>query len=225
MFAIGVAHQVEKLAKLAEENDIPFILDNAYGTPFPNIIFTEAKPIWDDHIIVCMSLSKLGLPGTRTGIVIANTEVIDAIAEMSAVMSLAPGSMGATLACEMVRTGRIIELSRNVIMPFYKNKAENAIEQLRKELNGVNYHIHKPEGALFLWLWLEGLPITCQQLYERLKKRGVLVVPGDYFYPGLKEPWAQTSECIRITYSQDEIKVTQGLTIIADEVKQAYLTS
>lgn len=214
--------EIQTLSDITKKAGVPLIIDNAYGTPFPNIIFTEAHPFWDEHIIVCMSLSKLGLPGTRTGIVIANTEIIEGISGISAVMNLAPGSMGATLACEMVRTGRIIELSRDVIMPFYRNKAQKALAQLHKELNGVNYHVHKSEGSLFLWLWLEGLPITCQQLYERLKKRGVLVVPGNYFYPGLQEPWPHTNECIRITYSQDEKIVTQGLTIIADEVKKTY---
>jgi ABC-type lipoprotein export system ATPase subunit len=31
-------------------------------------------------------------------------------------------------------------------------------------------------------LWFRNLPITTKELYERLKKRGVLVVPGEYFF-------------------------------------------
>ncbi|NQZ67651.1 MAG: aminotransferase class I/II-fold pyridoxal phosphate-dependent enzyme, partial [Lentisphaeria bacterium] len=60
------------LLDLAEKHDIPFIIDNAYGTPFPNIIYTEADPFWHKNSIVCMSLSKFGLPSVRTGIVIAD---------------------------------------------------------------------------------------------------------------------------------------------------------
>ncbi|UCF16732.1 MAG: aminotransferase class I/II-fold pyridoxal phosphate-dependent enzyme, partial [Phycisphaerales bacterium] len=63
--------EIEKLGGLARENDIPLIVDNAYGTPFPNIIFEEVRPTWDENTIFCMSLSKLGLPAARTGIVIA----------------------------------------------------------------------------------------------------------------------------------------------------------
>ena len=39
--------EVERLAELARVNHIPLIIDNAYGTPFPNIIFTQARPIWN----------------------------------------------------------------------------------------------------------------------------------------------------------------------------------
>ncbi|MHC4708161.1 MAG: aminotransferase class I/II-fold pyridoxal phosphate-dependent enzyme, partial [Planctomycetota bacterium] len=214
--------EIEKLSQLAGANDVPLIIDNAYGTPFPNIIFTEAKPLWNENTIVCMSLSKLGLPATRTGIVIANEEVISMVSEMNAVINLAPGSIGAAIAAELVQSGQIIRLSREVIRPFYERKAKEAVEQLCEGLDGVDFHIHKPEGAIFLWLWLRGLPITDGELYERLKKRGVVVVPGHYFFPGLKEQWRHKSECIRVNYSRDRETVRAGLEIIVEEVRGAY---
>ncbi len=217
--------EIEKLGEIARIHDVPLIIDNAYGTPFPNIVFTEAKPVWNEHTILCMSLSKLGLPATRTGIVIANEEVIRMVSEMNAVMSLAPGGMGAAIASEMVRNGEVIRLSREVIRPFYEKKAAEVVEQIIENLQGVDFHIHKPEGAIFLWLWFKGLPITNQQLYDRLKRRGVLVVPGNYFFPGLKEHWQHKDECIRINYSQDRETVTAGVKIIAEEVKRAYNTA
>ncbi|UCG55750.1 MAG: valine--pyruvate transaminase [Phycisphaerales bacterium] len=214
--------ELEKLSALAAANNIPLIIDNAYGTPFPNIIFEEAKPIWNEHTIVCMSLSKFGLPAVRTGIVIANKETIAMVSQVNAVMSLAPGSMGAAVVTDLVRSGQILRLSREVIRPFYQAKASQAVELLMRELAGVDFHIHKPEGAFFLWLWLPGLPITCAELYERLKKRGVIVVPGHFFFPGLKEQWRHRDECIRVSYAQDEAVVTKGLKIIAEQVKLAY---
>ena len=214
--------EIERLNELACANDIPLIIDNAYGMPFPNIIFTEAKAVWNDHTIFCMSLSKLGLPALRTGIVIANEEVITMVSRMNAVMSLAPGSMGAAIATNLVRTGEIINLSRNVITPYYQQKARATLELVYKELDGTDFHVHKPEGAFFLWLWFPNLPITNSELYERLKARGVLVVPGHYFFPGLKEKWQHKNECIRVNYSQDTETVAAGVKIIADEVKRAY---
>jgi len=214
--------EIKRISALARANSIPLIIDNAYGTPFPNIIFTKVKPIWNEHTIVCMSLSKLGLPAARTGIVIANEEVIAMVSHVNAVMSLAPGSIGAALTTSLVRTGDILRLSRDVIKPFYRKKAAEAVKLLLEELDGIDFHIHKPEGAIFLWLWFRGLPITNAELYGRLKKRGVLVVPGHYFFPGLKEQWRHKNECIRVNYSQDEETVTRGIKIIADEVKRAY---
>jgi valine--pyruvate aminotransferase len=215
--------ELEKLNSLARQNNIPLIIDNAYGTPFPNIIFSDARPIWNENIILCMSLSKLGLPAARTGIVIANEEIIRMVSQVNAVMSLAPGGIGTAIVTDFVRSGQIITLSRTLIRPFYKKKADKAVARLLKLLDGTDFHIHKPEGAFFLWLWLRDLPITDEQLYQRLKKRGVIVVPGHYFFPGLAEEWRHKNECIRVSYAQAEEVVSRGLEIIAEEVIKAYM--
>ncbi|MCK5070580.1 MAG: valine--pyruvate transaminase [Desulfocapsa sp.] len=214
--------EVAKLDVLARENDIPLILDNAYGVPFPGIIFTDAKPIWNENIIVCMSLSKLGLPAARTGIIIARKEIIKAVSGMNAIMNLSTGSFGAMLAHEIVESGEVLSLSQNVIRPFYQEKMEKAVEKFHTALNGTPYKLHKPEGAMFLWLWFKDLPISSHELYQRLKARNVLVVSGHFFFPGLASEWQHQNECIRVTYSQDEDKVTRGIEIIAEEVKKAY---
>jgi valine--pyruvate aminotransferase len=213
--------EIEKLSELACASDIPLIIDNAYGAPFPNIVFTEIQSIWNEHIIFCMSLSKLGLPAVRTGIVVANEEVIEMISKVNAVMSLAPGGMGAALTTGLVRSGGIIDISRNIIKPFYQKKARFALEESFREFEGIDFHVHRPEGAFFLWLWFPGLPITDEELYQRLKKRGVIVVPGHYFFPGLTEDWRHKNECIRVNYSQDAETVAAGIKLIAEEVKKA----
>ncbi len=217
--------EIEKLSEIARANDVPLIIDNAYGSPFPEIVFTQAKAVWNEQTIFCMSLSKLGLPAVRTGIVIASEEIVSLVSKVNAVMSLAPGSMGAVIVTELVRSGQIINLSHNIIRPFYQKKANAALEQVFRELDGVNFHVHKPEGAFFLWLWFPDLPITSRELYLRLKERGVLIVPGHYFFPGLTEDWRHKNECIRVNYSQDAETVTSGIKIIAQEVKKAYDSS
>ena len=214
--------EIEKLSNLARSKNVPLIIDNAYGTPFPDIIFTEATPIFNDNTILCMSLSKFGLPALRTGIIIANPQVISYVSEMNAVMCLAPGSFGPSIASKLVRNGDIIKLSKEVIRPFYETKAQYALEILQNELADTNCYIHKPEGSLFFWLWSKDCPISDMQLYERLKQRNVLVVPGNYFFPGLEEQWQHKNECIRINYARDKETVTKGLQIIAEEIKQAY---
>jgi valine--pyruvate aminotransferase len=214
--------EIHRLSSLAEKNDVPLIIDNAYGTPFPNIIFTEAEPFWNENTIVCLSLSKLGLPATRTGIIIANEQTIEMVTRANAIMSLAPGSIGAAIATDMVRAGEIIRIGREMIRPFYEQKMKFAVEQLHSRLEGLSYRIHSPEGAIFVWLWLEALPITSVELYERLKKRGVLVVGGHYFFPGLAGNWRHKCECIRINYSRDADIVGAAIEIIGQEARKAY---
>jgi len=214
--------EMEKLHALARGHDIPLIVDNAYGLPFPSIIFTEASMPFSDNVILCMSLSKLGLPGVRTGIVIARPEIASALARMNAIFSLAMGSVGPALAYDLVTSGEILTLSRNVIRPYYERRAQQVIDLFRQALVGVDYHIHRAEGALFLWLWFPDLPITSEELYQRLKQRGTLVVPGNYFFPGLAEDWRHRHECIRVSYTMREDVVRRGVAVIAEEVKKAF---
>ena len=214
--------ELAALDELARAVDVPFIIDNAYGQPFPGIIFVDAEPIWNENVILCMSLSKLGLPGVRTGIVVAREEIVDALMRMTAVMSLAVGSVGPVLVEEIVESGEIIEWSRNFITPFYREKAEFAINVLKHELEGLPFRIHVPEGAFFLWLWLPGLPITSAELYERLKRNDVFVISGHHFFPGLETDWPHRNECLRISFAQRGQAVADGMRMIAAEVRSAF---
>ena len=212
--------EMAKLMDIASERGIPLIVDNAYGMPFPSIIFTEAELVWNENIILSMSLSKLGLPATRTGIVVARADIITALSNINGILTLAPESVGPALAYDLVRSGKVTEISRTLIRPYYEEKAQRAIALLHEELTGVDYYIHKAEGAIFLWLWFPGLPVTSQELYRRLKQRGVLIIPGQYFFPGLDDdPWPHKQECIRMTYSMDDDVVRDGIKIMAEEVK------
>lgn len=216
--------EIGRLDVLARESDIPFIIDNAYGTPFPNIIYTDVKPLWNPNTVVCMSLSKFGLPNLRTGIVVAREEIISAMSEVNGVMNLAPGGVGACLALDLVQSGEIMQISREIVQPFYRRKAFRALDQFSEKLgSGIPCRIHKPEGALFLWLWLKDLPCGSAEFYERLKARNTLVIPGHHFFPGLEDDdWQHKYECIRVTYAQDDAMVQQGIDVIADELKQLY---
>jgi len=218
--------EISQLDALAKQHNVPFIIDGAYGTPFPNLIFTQARPVWNENTILCLSLSKFGLPAARTGIVIANEKVIKALSGVNAIMNLATGSFGSMLAHDLVQSKEIIRLSNEVVRPYYLEKAQRAETLLREKLEGLPFALHKVEGAMFLWLWLKNCPVSNQALYERLKGKGVLIVSGHHFFPGLDSPedmdWKHRGECLRITYSQDETLVQKGLTIIAKEIHQAY---
>ncbi|ENI4487892.1 valine--pyruvate transaminase [Vibrio fluvialis] len=215
--------EVHKLDKLARDNNIPLIIDNAYGVPFPNIIFEDVEPFWNDNTILCMSLSKLGLPGVRCGIVIASEAITQALTNMNGIISLAPGSVGPALAHRIIEKGDLLRLSQEVIKPFYRQKSQRAVELLQQEIDDPRFRIHKPEGAIFLWLWFDELPITTMELYRRLKARGVLIVPGEYFFIGQKEDWAHAHQCLRMNYVQSDDAMQQGIAIIAEEVQKAYL--
>ena len=218
--------EMRQLSDLSVKHGIPLIVDSAYGAPFPSAIYTDATPIWNQNMILTLSLSKLGLPGTRTGIVIAKEDFISKLASMTSIVGLANANLGQALVTPLIESGEILRLSREVIQPYYRVKSEQAIAWASELFDdSIPYRIHRSEGAFFLWFWFDGLPITSRALYERLKRRDVLVVPGSECFFGIDdENWRHRDECLRVTFTMPEAKVRQGLSIIADEVKRAYAT-
>jgi valine--pyruvate aminotransferase len=216
--------EITHLAELAGQHDVPLMIDNAYGAPFPNAIFTKATPLWNENIILTLSLSKLGLPGTRTGIVIARESVIDALASMTSIVGLANTNVGQALVTPLIQSGEILRLSNQVVQPFYHHKSRRAQEFVQEFFDdSLPYRVHLSEGAFFLWMWFEGLPITSRQLYDRLKQRNVLVVPGEYFFFGIEaDDWRHRHECLRVSFAMPDDFVRDGFRVIAEEVYKAY---
>lgn len=215
--------EVERLAALAAAREIPLILDNAYGAPFPDILFVPARPFWDRHVILTMSLSKLGLPGTRTGIVVAPEPIARAVAGMTAVVGLANGTIGQQLVLPWVEDGSILRLGREHLQPFYASKSAAAAAWARESLEaaGVAWALHAREGAFFHWLWLPDLRIPTLELYARLKARQVLTVPGEHFFFGLEGDWPHRHQCLRLNVSGPPDAVREAYAIIAAEALAA----
>jgi valine--pyruvate aminotransferase len=219
--------EMRRLMNLTREKGVPLLVDNAYGLPFPGILFTKATLEWDEHVVLSMSLSKIGLPSARTGILLASPEVVRAISGVNAIVSLANATVGQSVALPFFRSGEIIRLAREIVNPFYRERSEETLSWLHEDLgDSVPWRVHKSEGAIFLWLNFPGLPISDRELYERLRARGVLVVPGHYFFGALgvkaAEDWPHARECIRIHYAMDRADVREGVRIIADEVRRAF---
>ena len=214
--------EMQKLDELTQEHQIPLIVDNAYGFPFPGAIYTDVNPHWHENIILTMSLSKLGLPGTRTGIIIAREDIINAMSSINAIMSLAPTSIGANLVNRLMKTGEIIHLREDIIRPFYQDKSIFACQLAHSLFSDMPVKIHKSEGAFFLWLWCPDLPISTTVLYHRLAERKVFVIPSEHFFPNVGQIWQHPKECLRITFTQPEETLKRGFKIIAEELRKAY---
>ena len=203
--------ELDKLDSIAQEYSVPLIVDNAYGQPFPGVIYIDAKLKWNSNMILCMSLSKLGLPGIRTGIVIADNKTIEAVSRMSGIMVLAPGSVGPTLLTRMIEDQELLHLCDDVIKPFYQEKAEIAVKLFEEIFADCDVYLHKLEGAFFMWLWFPQLPMTSEELYQQLKKDNVYIIPGHNFFMGIDSKWAHQHQCVRINYAKDEITLRKGL--------------
>ena len=214
--------EVEHLNALAEARGIPLIIDGAYGLPFPDIRFVPATAIWNNNIIMMLSLSKLGLPGVRGGIVIGNEEFISDFNAANTVISLASGTLGPMLLESMINNNDLDQLSNSVIQPYYQSSSEFIVAEIQREMSDLPVRIHKAEGAIFVWIWLQDLPITSHALYQRCKQRELLVVPGEHFFIGLSDQWSHKYECLRLSHAQPRSAISAGIKILAEEARAAY---
>ncbi len=216
--------EIAHLSRLAKERDIPLIIDNAYGLPFPGVIKASVTQRLDDHMVLSFSMSKVGLPGARVGIFVGPPELMKALSSANAIVSLASPSFGQYAMTSLLDSGEIIELSEKYIQPFYFERAEKARAMMNQQFPPeLPWRLHVYEGAYFFWLWCEDAKKTSMQMYEYLKQRGVVVVPGEYFFPGQEiEDWPHARECLRLNFSRSDTELDQGIPVLVDMLNWAY---
>ncbi len=210
--------EYQRLGALADAAGIPLILDAAYGAPFPGIVFSGTRPAWQTNRIFVLSLSKLGLPGARTGVVVADEAVIEALGSVNTVMSLASGNLGPTLLLSLLQAGTLDILCEQHVLPFYASRRRFALDCLARHLEGIPHRVHRADGAFFLWLWLPELSVPSRVLYERLKARNVLVMDGAHFFFDQAESWSHAQQCLRLTYCAEPQVFERAIEILAQEL-------
>ena len=130
---------------------------------------------------------------------------------------------GRAIATRAITSGALADISINVIRPYYQSKfaiVESTLEQAMPK--DLPWFLHRGEGAIFAWLWLKDLPITDWELYQELKKVGVIVVPGSSFFPGLREDWQHKHECLRISLTATNDEIETAMKRLAKMVEKLY---
>ena len=215
--------EVKKIADLAAPLDVPVLIDSAYAPPFPSLNFTEMTPVFGDNILHCMSLSKAGLPGERIGVAIGPPELVGVLESFQTNLCIHSPRYGQAIAARAIASGALADIAANVIRPYYSSKfdvVENTLDQsMPKDLPWL---LHRGEGAIFAWLWLEDLPITDWEFYQQLKQVGVIVVPGSTFFPGLREDWPHKHQCLRISLTASNEEIEIGMQRLAKVAQQVY---
>ena len=213
---------IDRLTQIATSKGARVIVDCAYGNPFPGIVYDQSELAWDARRIYVFSLSKLGMPGLRCGIIVAEEETIDHFVTINTVINLANSNLGPIITSSLLQHNLLPQICRDILLPFYRDQRDFTIAHIEKSLDGIPYRIHNPEGAFFLWLWLPELPITSMELYKRLKSKDVLVMPGEYFFFGIEQPWPHSRQCLRLTYCQSKKDIEKAIAILGQELKELY---
>ncbi len=168
-----------------------------------------------------MSLSKLGLPGSRCGIIIANEKIITAITNMNGIISLAPGGIGPAMMCEMIKRNDLLRLSETVIKPFYYQRVQETIAIIRRYL---------PENRCLILINRKEPFSSGYGLRICPVDRAALPAPestrradgaGAQLLPGLDKPWPHTHQCMRMNYVPEPEKIEAGVKILAEEMRKS----
>ena len=215
--------EVQKIAALAAQSDDPVLIDSAYAPPFPALNYTDMTPTFGENILHCMSLSKAGLPGERVGIAIGSEQLVEALECFQANASLHSSRYGQAIAALAIESGKLAHISETVIRPFYKNKftvLETTLESAMPD--NLPWFLHRGEGAIFAWIWLKDLPISDTDFYQQLKKVGLIVVPGNSFFPGLREEWQHKHQCFRVSLTGSDEEIKTGMQRFAKVAEEVY---
>jgi valine--pyruvate aminotransferase len=215
--------EVHKIAALAASYDAPVLIDSAYAPPFPALNFTAMTPVFGDNILHCMSLSKAGLPGERIGIALGGEKYISALESFQTNMCIHSSRYGQAIAAKAIASGRLADLATTVIRPYYQHKFTVLEAGLNESMpQDLPWFLHRGEGAIFAWMWFQDLPGTDWELYQALKQVGIIVVPGNSFFPGLREDWAHKQQCIRISLTASDEDISIAMKRLATVVTDMY---
>ncbi|HAA27752.1 MAG TPA: valine--pyruvate transaminase [Cyanobacteria bacterium UBA8553] len=218
--------EVQKIAALAAPYDVPVLIDSAYAPPFPALNFTQMTPVFGENILHCMSLSKAGLPGERIGVAIGDPKLVGVLKSFQSNMCIHSPRYGQAIAARAIASGALADIATNVIRPYYQNKftiLETTLDEAMPK--DLSWFLHRGEGAIFSWLWLEDLPISDWEFYQELKQVGVIIVPGSYFFPGLREDWPHKQQCLRISLTATDEEIEIGMKRLAKVAQQVYQRS
>jgi valine--pyruvate aminotransferase len=220
------AEDLHFLQSAASNCNIPLILDGAYADPFPGLLYNKDRrqPItFTNNTIITLSLSKLGLPGLRTGIVIASPETIDALRSAAAVISLSPTALGQHVLSRLIADNSVARIVSDGVLPTYEIKKDLVEHKMRSISDKYPIKYHTCHGAMFFWVLLEESRISAVEFCERMRLRNVLLLPGEHFCFGRgSEAFIHRSTTVRITFTGDSETLSNAMNYFENELSLLY---
>ncbi|MCA9308286.1 MAG: PLP-dependent aminotransferase family protein [Patescibacteria group bacterium] len=202
-----------KIAELIKKYNTLLIEDDPYnelrysGQPL--------QPIYCDapeNVIYLGTFSKILSPGLRVGYFISTTEIVSKLASTAQMIQLHTSNLTQAIAELYVAKGLLTEHLPKIIN-LYQKRLDTMVKELAP-LTQQGFEINKPQGGMFLWVKLEK-DITGEALYEKLKQKGVYIVPGEVFFPNPQDG----KGFIRLNFTNvAEDKIVEGCKIIRESL-------
>ena len=210
--------ELTALTGIAQERGVPLFLDNAYGEPFP-CIGAGSPPVWHENVINSFTVSKAGLPGERIGFAIGAETYISAMASFMANSVLHAPALNQLVVARALTSGMLDSMVTSSITPFYRRRRQVAAELFESLLPGdVNWRLYADNDGMFSWLWVDHDWFDDLAFYAELKRAGVFVTPGSYFFVRQADggaPGRHSTQCVRVSLTCELPVLTEGIGRIA----------
>ena len=207
--------QRRRLLEIAAHYHVPVVEDTIYsrlrfrGNATPSLRALDRS----GNAIQIDSFSKIAFPGLRVGWCIAPESVIERLRLVKQSTDLHTDQLAQATLAEFIRRGHL-ESHLVRMRKVYRHRLEALEEALEKHMPEETTWT-KPDGGMCLWL---SLPpgFDAAELLIHVRERGVLFVPGRYFYAQHPQP-----NTLRLGFSAiDEKHIGRGIQIIGETLKQ-----
>src|SRR5690348_318451 len=177
----------KKLLDVAAYFQVPIVEDHIYarlrlrGTAVPSLKAMDRNGI----VIQIDSFSKMAFPGLRVGWCVGPERVIERLRQLKQVSDLHTDQLSQATLAEFAKTG-MLEKHLKRMIGIYARRLEALEKSMERHLPaGVEWT--RPEGGMSVWITLPP-GLDAAELLIHAREKGVLFVPGRYFYVGSRLP-------------------------------------
>lgn len=195
-----------RLLEIAARYQVPIIEDAIYarlrlrGGTVPTLKSLDRS----GNVIQIDSFSKIAFPGLRVGWCIGAENAIERLRLVKQTTDLHTDQLAQASLAEFVRRGY---LARHIakMKKVYRSRLEAIEEALVKHMPEETTWT-RPEGGMTIWITLPA-GFDAGELLIHMRERGVLFVPGRYFYTQNPQP-----NTLRLGFaSLDEKRIARGV--------------
>jgi 2-aminoadipate transaminase len=206
--------QRRRLLEIAAHYQVPVIEDGIYarlrlrGSSVPSLKSLDRS----GNVIHIDSFSKIAFPGLRVGWCIGPESVIERLRLLKQTTDLHTDQLAQAAMAEFMRRGGLARYTAKM-KKIYRGRLETMEEALAKHMpEGMAWT--QPEGGLSVWVTLP-TGIDAAELLIHLRERGVIFVPGRFFYFQHPQPNA-----LRLSFAAlDEKQIVRGIQSLAELLK------
>ena len=203
-----------RLLEIAARYQVPVIEDTIYGRlRFLGAPTASLKSLDRcGEVVQIDSFSKVAFPGLRVGWCIGPEAVIERLRLLKQTTDLHTDQLAQAVMAEFLGRGYLARYSAKM-NKIYRAKLEALMESLEAHMPEGTSWTH-PEGGVSVWVTLPS-GVDSAELLIHMRERGVMFVPGRYFY--FQHPQPNT---LRLSFGAlNEKEIAQGVQMLGETLK------